>query len=95
MINKTLSAIVLGSAISFSGCGGGKADSNRFPNEKILTISAKEYCESVGKNLSDYELIGVHKTMSYDNIPKGTEIIVGYIPGNYQVVGTALVPKKK
>ena len=102
MINKTLSAIVLGSAISFSGCGEDKAESNRFPQEKILTISAKEYCESLGKNLSDYEVIGIRGDSSrivaklhYDDVPKETEVVVGYTLGNSQVAGTALVLRKK
>lgn len=31
-----------------------------FPLEKILTVSARDYCESVGKKLSAYEMQGVH-----------------------------------
>lgn len=28
--------------------------------DKILTISARDWCESEGRNLKDYKLIGVH-----------------------------------
>lgn len=31
-----------------------------FPLEKILTISAGDYCESVGKSIRDYQVVGVH-----------------------------------
>lgn len=101
MMNKLLSAIVLSSVIGFSGCRKDDTDPNRFPREKILTISAKEYCESLGKNLSDYELVGViglgSRYISYDDIPKETEIIVGYIGvgRTFREAGTALIPKKK
>ena len=30
-----------------------------FPIEKILTISASDYCASIGRNLRDYELKGI------------------------------------
>jgi len=61
---------------------------NKFPLEKILTISARDYCESVGKNLQDYEMKGVHIQSSSvgpkiieelnEKIPKNTEVIVEY-----------------
>lgn len=31
-----------------------------FPAEKILTISAFEYCENHGKSIKDYKIVGVH-----------------------------------
>jgi hypothetical protein len=109
MANKTLSVIVLGSAIVFTGCGDGKANLNKFnkfPREKILTISVKDYCENKGKNIADYELIGVRGEKPFDNsIPSGTEAIVSYIGGGLYgngacagaewEAGTALIPKKK
>ncbi|MBI2047297.1 hypothetical protein HYT26_04020 [Candidatus Pacearchaeota archaeon] len=36
-----------------------------FPAEKILTISAFEYCENHGKNIKDYEMVGVHGYSNY------------------------------
>jgi hypothetical protein len=30
------------------------------PLTKILTISARDYCEMYGKSLADYEAVGVH-----------------------------------
>ncbi|MEK6900217.1 MAG: hypothetical protein AABX05_03775 [Nanoarchaeota archaeon] len=60
-----------------------------FPLERILTVSARDYCESAGKKLSDYEMIGVHGTAFLDcgkysqldftnKIPRDTEVIVDY-----------------
>ncbi len=37
------------------------------PLEKILTTSAGDYCKSKGKDLSDYEMVGVHGSYSDDN----------------------------
>ncbi|MBI2451828.1 hypothetical protein HYV50_01980 [Candidatus Pacearchaeota archaeon] len=63
---------------------------NPFPLEKILTISAREYCEMQGKDLSDYEPVGVHYYEGRSGeanqglinfaktVPKGTEVIVSY-----------------
>lgn len=31
-----------------------------YPLEKILTVSVRDYCDSVGKDLKDYNLVGVH-----------------------------------
>lgn len=36
------------------------AGAKHFTLDKILTVSAGEYCKSKGKKLSDYEMIGVH-----------------------------------
>ena len=79
-----------------------------FPLEKILTVNARDYCESVGKKLSDYEMRGVH-TKSFKelesfamNVPPNTEVVVDYmsITTNYSTEyyqlnasGTALIPK--
>lgn len=35
-------------------------DKQGLPLEKILTCSARDYCESIGKDLSDYNLKGIH-----------------------------------
>ena len=68
-----------------------------FPQEKILTVSAEDYCKSAGKNLSDYQLIGLKSGNLRLVLPENTEVIVGYgwmkdWNGKYQT-GTALVPK--
>ena len=59
-----------------------------FPLEKILNISASEYCQMIGARLSDYFPIGVHyEKISYwgnptedfaDFVPEKAEIIVNY-----------------
>lgn len=36
-----------------------------FPAEKILTISAFEYCENHGKSIKDYEIVGIHGRGNY------------------------------
>ncbi|MBW3004430.1 hypothetical protein KY310_01190 [Candidatus Woesearchaeota archaeon] len=64
----------------------------QFPLEKILNVTATEYCLSVGKKLSDYELRGVHFGSGHnyenaaaayvfdfaENIPKNAEVVVNY-----------------
>ncbi len=108
LMKKTLLGIVLGSAIALNGCECGDSDANnnlnKFTREKVLTISAKEYCENKGTNLADYELIGVSdrdlKGYSFaglfiKSVPSGTEVIVDYRIGGTYEAGTALIPKKK
>ncbi len=64
------------------------------PLEKILTVSARDYCDSINKPLSDYELRGVIVVLCVEKggviddssfnkyfiekIPKGTEIVVSF-----------------
>src|SRR3989344_2220305 len=76
--------------------------------EKILTVSAEAYAASVGKDLSMYELRGVHVVEAVDSnginlfaaqVPDGAEAVVDYrarIYGSgvnlYSASGTALVP---
>jgi len=76
--------------------------------EKILTVSAEAYAASVGKDLSMYELRGVHVVEAVDSnginlfaaqVPDGAEAVVDYrarISGSgvnlYSASGTALVP---
>jgi hypothetical protein len=85
------------------------ADKKLFPLEKILTISAEEYCESNDNTfLHIYNMIGVH---AYGNslehvqeiistqVPKA-EVIVAYkafpdINGAILASGTALIPKER
>ncbi|MDP3027058.1 MAG: hypothetical protein Q8N63_05080 [Nanoarchaeota archaeon] len=74
-----------------------------FPGEKILTISAEEYCKSVGKQLTDYKFVGVQTQDVYHNIPLGTEVVVGYrleyagtqFSTYVWQYGTALIPREK
>lgn len=35
------------------------AKSTKFPLEKILAVTPTEYCESKGRTLRDYELVGI------------------------------------
>lgn len=60
-----------------------------FTTGQILTISARDYCESRGKPLSHYQMVGVHCDDIYSSpeealaalakrAPKNTEVIVGY-----------------
>jgi len=69
---------------------------NNFPLEKILNVTAREYCASVGKKLSDYDLVGVHARAStkedlvevFQNlVPNHAEIVVKYKP-HYAVAAT-------
>jgi hypothetical protein len=72
---------------------------------RVLTISALEYSEMVGKPLNHYEPIGVHFDIgSFDDfieaIPNNVEVVVGYSSfprsntGFSSVIsGTALIPK--
>lgn len=60
----------------------------QFPLEKILTISASEYSQMSGKNLSEYIPVGVHAdSINYwvdptdyfaSFVPKEAEIVVNY-----------------
>ncbi len=66
------------------------------PLEKVLTISAGEYCESTGKNLFDYSFIGCQlekgNNKKFYGMPERTEVIVEY-SDCFKFIGTALVPK--
>ncbi len=80
-----------------------------FPLEKILTMSAGDYCGlNNGRKLSDYTARGVHLSGNYghnaercfkEKIPTGTEVVVDYIAavGDKWVAmsGTALIPKQR
>ena len=69
-----------------------------FPTERILTIFAAEYCESVGRKISDYRMVGVC-SWSYNYfqkaIPVGTEAVVGFTHSSERYAGTALIPKDR
>ena len=80
-----------------------------FPLKKILTVSARDYCDSINKPISDYELRGVivlDNTTHYfpfsrlflEKIPEGTEVVVSFNYSSDGIVyagGTALIPKRK
>ncbi len=62
---------------------------NNFPLEKILNCTPTEYCTQVEKKLSDYKLVGVHKTIEYSSqemiidafrksVPSNAEVVVNY-----------------
>ena len=70
-----------------------------FPIEKILTISAAEYCKNQGKELQDYKLVGVQSMWSFysfqESIPAGTEVVVGFTHSERSYAGTALILKDR
>ena len=77
--------------------------------EKILNIDIKDYVQSGGKTLTDYQLIGVHSheptVKEFAQIvPNNCEVVVNYqhrffITGEYKTTarhhqsGVGLVPK--
>jgi hypothetical protein len=70
----------------------------KFPLQKILTVGATEYCQSKGKNLADFNLVGVNGCSTSDlihNLPNNTEVVVGYTGDMDTYFATALVPKEK
>lgn len=77
------------------------------PLEKVLTISAGDYCKMQGKELSDYVAVGVRlginerKVVEFyiNNLPNlgELEVIVDvhpYVSNCVRYVGTMLFPKK-
>jgi len=77
----------------------------KYPLEKILPSSPTEYCVSVGKKLSDYELRAVSSgrgdlTISREDsfryrVPDEAEIVVDYRMIGDKLVGIALIPIKR
>lgn len=80
-----------------------------FPKERELTVSAEDYVKNVGKNLSDYNMVGVKGVFAYSfsserwatnefwhNLPKNIEMIVDIEHSNHSPyrTGTALIPKE-
>jgi len=76
---------------------------------KVLTISARDYCKIYGKNITYYEVKGVH-TLGHEvyyiedfakEIPPEAEVVVKFQQTTggkyrkYMASGTALIPKKK
>ena len=60
-----------------------------FPLNKILTVNVVDYCNSVGKTIFEYNLVGVHlddaKTTDQlisefaKQVPPNTEVVVNFI----------------
>ena len=83
----------------------------KFDSGRVLTVSARDYCESRDIGLQHYKLEGVHSTSSLEGflkaVPSGAEVVVGFravmapIPagGRSDIYahysGTALIPKTK
>ena len=76
------------------------------PLEKILTASAMDYCASNNKNLSNYDLVGIHFNTGeifwgnalsdfVEQIPKEAEVVVSIKYSKDYISETVLVPKKK
>lgn len=79
-----------------------QSEERDFPLEKILTVSAEEYCQSVGCKLSDYHLQGISGYELEKLVPPEAEVVVGldveYSPGLVgrslkYAAGTALIHK--
>ena len=56
---------------------------NIFPLEKILTVSATDFANSKGLDLSSYHMVGIHSVEERiirfaKLVPKNAEIVVGY-----------------
>jgi hypothetical protein len=70
----------------------------KFPLQKVLTVSAEEYCQSVEKKVIDFNLVGVNgssmRNLIFD-LPENTEVVVGYMGNMDTYFATALVPKGK
>ncbi len=76
----------------------------KFPLEKILTVTAGDYVKSVGKDLQSYSLVGVHSNESQldftKKVPENAEAVVDFFltpraTASYTsyFCGTALIPK--
>lgn len=83
-----------------------KKEDIKLPLEKVLAMSAIEYCMMFGKKLEDYIAVNIHSDFICEVCaPYGTEIVVNSHPymlsgdlGHYKtlrVMGTALIPKEK
>ena len=80
----------------------------KFPREKILTVSAKDYAESMGRTVSSYDMVGIggdhchafdalEKLCVNFDLPENTEAIVDLRPfggdRHGTIYATALIPK--
>lgn len=81
-------------AIQIGNDGGSKM--KKFGLERILTISADEYCRAKGKCITQYEFRGICVNGFEAQVSDNTEVIIAYRPGgrfNGCGIGTALIPK--
>ncbi len=75
------------------------------PSSHVLTISAGDYCANEGKNLGDYEMVGVHSVEIVNDIlhqriphkfnlsiPSDAEVVVAY-HSNSSLIGRFGTPK--
>ena len=76
--------------------------SESFPLENILTASARDYCQSVGRELGDYEMRGIVNVSPgtfAQRVPPNTEVVVDYMTSSQAdrsyASGTALIPRTK
>jgi len=88
-----------------------KMSQDKFPLEKLLTCSVRDYCDSKKVSLSDYKLVGVSVQDATDiprgnamlyfkkQIPEDAEAIVDLRCSQsgvgFSIFGTALIPKNK
>ena len=80
-------------------------DSKKLELEKILSITATEYCAMVGKPLREYQPGGVFGKANHWLVPVNTEVVVEFHVNkahqdqstlyHYLGNGTALIPKSK
>ncbi len=87
--------VVLGALLFFywpaSATGGGEENFSY----KTLTVSARDYCESVGRPLSDYHMRGVNGPSFHTIVPLNADVVVDVrnTTGG-TLYGTALILKK-
>ena len=91
---------------SLNGCEGKKP---LLPEDKVLTVSPKDYVESVGKKLSDYKMVGVHADSMSSHCLEELRVSANEYPNaeaitKYDLVrgfvldrcyGVALIPKEE
>tara|TARA_Y100000310_G_scaffold255151_1_gene262415 strand:+ start:312 stop:596 length:285 start_codon:yes stop_codon:yes gene_type:complete len=63
-------------------------DEQPFPLERILNVSATEYCASNGTDLKDYTMMGIHVESQFEEgdiisefevcVPRDAEVVVNY-----------------
>ena len=65
-------------------------DNNKFPLDRILTVSVTEYCASMGKEPRNYKLSGIHVDDNdspfnaslierfREKVPRSTEVVVSF-----------------
>lgn len=96
--------LITGSMATIQACTPteGSEQHRFFDPSKVLTVSTEDYCASVGKELSECNMIGLHGKRGcgasiFQTAPEGTEVIVAYRMhggscANTNQAGTALIP---